>query len=283
MRVNLYTDAPHHNLALMQLSTGQKSMGNEVTLNMPVMSCDFSYASILFEKNKKMFNADLYGGPAFEDSVLTVIAGINIQANVSSFFPDYSLYPIDYSLGYTFRPCFRKCPFCKVWKMNHPDCKHHSIREFHNPDFVKICLLNNNTFFDDRWKETFEEIWDAGLVVVDQNGYDLRLMDEEKAAALKRTRFSGKIHYAWDRMQDEKEIINGLKIAPKGSVYVLIGYDTTEAEDIYRVQKIVDHGFDPYIMPYHQNRAEKRFKRFIDSFMWRKYKTIQEAWGNYKR
>jgi radical SAM superfamily enzyme YgiQ (UPF0313 family) len=272
MRVNLYTDAPHHNLALMQLSAHHKGQGDSITLNMPIMPCDYSYASVLFEKNRAMFNADEYGGPAVDDSMLSVNGAK----------PDYSLFPIRYSLGYTFRPCFRRCPFCKVWRMKHPDTEHHSIWEFHNSLFDKICLLNNNTFFDKQWRETFEEIWDANLTVVDENGYDLRLMDEEKADSLRRTRFAGKIHYAWDRMKDETAILRGLAIAPRGHVYVLIGYDTTEQEDLYRCQKIIDNGHDPYIMPYNQSKEEKRFKRFIDLFMWRKYPTIEKAWGNYK-
>ena len=273
MNVNLYTDAPKHNLALMKISAWHKQQGDNVTLNMPIMPCDYSYASILYEKNKPMFNADEYGGSAFTEPCLS--------QEIEHTKPDYSLFPIDYSLGYTFRPCFRKCVFCKVPAMNHPDNRHHSIWEFHNPHFKKICLLNNNTFFDKQWKETFEEIWDANLTVVDENGYDLRLMDEEKADALRRTRFDGRIHYAWDLMENEHQVLQGLSIAPKGTVYVLIGYNTTQAEDIYRVQKIVELGHDPYIMPYHQNKAEKRFKRFIDSFMWRKYKTIEQAWGEY--
>jgi hypothetical protein len=259
----------------MQISSYHKQLGDEVTLNMPIFPCDKSYASILFEKNVRNISADVYGGPAISNSQL--------PPEIQQCNPDYSLYPIDYSLGYTFRPCYRKCPFCKVHGMNHPDTNHHSIWEFHDPKFTKICLLNNNTFFDKDWRLTFEEIWDANLTVVDQNGYDLRLIDEEKAAALKRTKFSTQIHYAWDLMENEGKVLSGLKLTPKGSVYVLIGYNTTEAEDIYRVQKIVDNKHDPYIMPYHQSRSEKRFKRFIDTFMWRKYPTIQEAWDNYKR
>lgn len=273
MRINLYTDAPKHNLALMKISAYHKAQGNDVTLNMPIMPCDYSYASILYEKNINMFNADIYGGPAYNDEFLS--------PSVECLKPDYKLFPIDYSLGYTFRPCFRKCGFCKVPHMNHPDHFHHSIWEFHNPKFTKICLLNNNTFFDTQWKETFEEIWDAKLIVVDENGYDLRLIDDEKANALRKTKFQGRIHYAWDLMENESQVLRGLFTAPKGTVYVMTGYNTTEEEDLYRVQKIIDFGHDPYIMPYHQNKQEKRFKRFIDSFMWRKYKTVKEAWMNY--
>ena len=269
MKISLLTDAPKHNLALMQISWWHKSLGDDVKLNMPLWKADKTYASILFDWNKKKFFADEYGGPAFGGG------------NVFNCPSDNTLFNLDYSLGYTYRYCPRKCSFCKVSKLE-TSKKHWSIWNFHKSHFKKICLLNNNTFFDVRWKETFDEIRDANLTVIDENGYDLRLMDEEKAEALKRTKFQGKIHYAWDRMEDEILILRGLQIAPKGRVYVLIGFDTTREDDIYRCQKIVDLGHDPYIMPYNQNKQEKQFKRFIDSFMWRKYKSIAEAWRNYK-
>ncbi len=264
----------------MKLSAWHKANGDIISRNMPIFAADYRYASILFEKNKKRFIADEYGGPAFEGSVLPV--------EIETIKPDYDLYGKDYSLGYTFRPCYNSCDFCKVPKMNQPNTDHHSIWEFHNPKFKKICLLNNNTFQDIQWKETFQEIWDADLTVIDENGYDLRLIDDEKAAALKKTRFQGLIHFAWDRMQDESLIVYGLQILQKYKitgcrVYVLIGYDTTEKQDLHRCEIIRQNKQDPYIMPFHQNDQEKRFKRFIDTFMWRKYKTMKEAWGDYAR
>jgi hypothetical protein len=213
--------------------------------------------------------------------------------------PDYSLFKTDYSLGYSFRPCYRNCSFCKVGSIEGNDFTgngqvvgwhdqaHHSIWEFHDSKFSKICLLNNNTFLDKRWKETFEEIWDANLTVIDENGYDLRLIDDEKSAALKRTKFQGKLHFAWDRMKDEREIVSGLECLKrhkvKGSVYVLVEYDTTEAENIHRCQVLKEFGFDFYIMPYGGTQYGKAFKRFADSFMWRKFKMVGEAWKEYKR
>ncbi len=279
MKISLLTDAPKHNLALMKISTMHKKNGDTVMLNAPIFPADYTYASILFEKNKNQFIADEYGGPVFENSVLPFKMD-------DYFMPDYSLFNLKYSLGYTYRPCSNDCFFCKVPKFNHPDIDHHSIWEFHNPDFDTICLLNNNTFQDPQWKETFEEIWDEDLNVIDENGYDLRLLNDEKTAALKKTRFTSKLHFAWDRLHDEPLIIEGLKLLRKykisGSrIYVLIGYNTTREEDIYRCQKIVEYKQDPYIMPYKRTKPNRRFKRFIDSFMWRKYKTIQQAWCAY--
>lgn len=279
MKISLLTDAPKHNLALMKLSSWHKKNMDDVTLNAPIFKSDYKYASVLFEKNKNIFIADEYGGPAFIDSEL--------PDWIEEMKPDYDLFDLDYSLGYTYRPCDNSCDFCKVPKFNHPDREHHSIWEFHDHHLTNICLLNNNTFQDPNWLETFEEIWDANLTVIDENGYDLRLVDDEKVMALKKTKFKGKIHFAWDRVQDESIIVNGLKLLRKykisGSrIYVLTGYNTTIEQDIYRCQKIIDHKQDPYIMPYNRTKINVKFKRFIDTFMWRKFKTIESAWVEYK-
>ena len=270
MNINLRTDAKRHNLALMQISTYHKKSGDNVYLNM-VGSFDLTYGSWLFDFSPKEI-CDIEGGPGLDPTI--TLKGFGDCR------PDYDLYGLDFSLGYTWRYCPRQCPFCIVPKQNNPK-EHHSIWGFHEPRFKKICLLNNNTFSDSQWKETFEEIWDADLTVIDENGYDLRFLDEEKAEALRKTKFQGYRHYAWDQMQDEKRILAGLKIAPRGIVYVLIGYNTTTKEDFHRCQKIHDLGHDPYVMPYNRTKRERAFQRFINTRMYRKYKTIKEAWKDY--
>lgn len=286
MVVNLLTDAPKHNHALMKISMYHKQRGDDVYLNFPLMPADRTYVSLLFEHSIPCFAGDKLGGPAYIGGLQTGNNGSVLPGDIELCKPDYGLYKLDYSVGYSFRPCFRNCSFCKVGRMQHPDTQHHSIWEFHDSKFTKICLLNNNTFIDKNWRETFEEIWDASLTVVDENGYDLRLIDDEKAAALKRTKFQSKLHFAWDRMKDEKQIVSGLECLKRnkvrGSVYVLVEYDTTEAENIHRCQVLKDLGFDFYIMPYGGTKYGKAFKRFADSFMWRKFKTIGEAWKEYR-
>ena len=278
MKISLLTDAPKHNLALMKISNWHKQRGDTVLLNMPIIPADYTYASVLFEKNQKLFRADEYGGPAFENNIKPTLNGK----------PDYDLYPHnDFSLGYTFRGCRRKCRFCKVPKIEN-DFNHYSIWNFHDPKFKKICLLNNNTFFDKQWRETFEEIWDAGLAVIDENGYDLRLLDDEKADALHKTKWATPLHFAWDNINDEAEIIRGLKLLTKhkmrttsNGVYVLIGYDTTIDEDLHRCQVINDHGLTPYPMPFEQTKSLMAFKRFINLHYYRSYPTIKKAWLDY--
>ena len=109
MKINLLTDAPKHNLALMKISAWHKSDGDKVTLNTPLFKADYTYASVLYDRNVKRFIADEYGGPAFDNS--------RLPDEIEGMEPDYSLYPLDFSIGYTFRPCFNTCEFCKVPKM----------------------------------------------------------------------------------------------------------------------------------------------------------------------
>lgn len=127
--------------------------------------------------------------------------------------------------------------------------------------------------------------------MIDQNGYDIKLLDDEKALALKRTNFrKDRIHFSWDRIEDEARIINGFEILKKYKmnrhdvvIYVLVGFDTTEDEDFHRLQKIHDYNMSPYVMPYVKtDRHLYALKRFIDHRAYRQYPTIREAWKAYK-
>ena len=278
--INLLTDTTKHNLALMKISAFHKAQGDNVYLK-GVGSFDLTYGSWLFDFSPKGV-CDIEGGP-----------GVDIQTKLPYQFqdlrPDYDLYGLDFSLGYTWAWCPRKCSFCIVPKQQNPRV-HKSIWDFHDSRFKKICLLNNNTFSDPQWKETFKEIWDADLTVMDENGYDLRLLDDGKADALHRTKFSTPLHFAWDHMRDEAKIRRGLQLltdhklrSTSNGVYVLIGYNTTEAEDIYRCQVIHDFGLTPYPMPYKQTKRLMAFKRFVNLHYYRKYDTVGEAWDDYKK
>lgn len=279
MRINLLTDAPRHNLALMKISTYHKARGDTVTLNQPMKPCDLSYGSWLFQR---LYHTDITGGPAYDPLE-------RLPAEIGAAAPNYELYPeLDYSLGITWEWCPFKCSFCAVPKQIPPRA-HSSIRQFHNPEFGKICLLNNNTFSDPQWRETFEEVWEAGLEMIDQNGYDLRLLDEEKAEALKRTKFAGRLYFAFDRIEDEPAIKHGLeilrriKIGHRIGVFVLIGYPPgrgIDEIDIHRCQVIADYGFDPFIMIYNNsNNPQLRWFRWMThrAFTWRKM-GFRKAW-----
>ncbi|GAH06832.1 unnamed protein product, partial [marine sediment metagenome] len=249
------TDSPKHNLALMKLSTYHKNRGDEVKLNMPLWKADYIYGSWLFDGNCRE-KTDSDGGIAVNPS-------LQLPPNIEKLKPDYSLFNLNHSLGYTFRDCHRKCPFCKV-PLLPKDKTHYSIWEFHQEKFNTIELLNNNTFFDPLWEDTFKEIYKANLKIVDNNGNDLRLLDDHKAWWIKRLRWVNQPKFAWDMMKDKAKIIEGLKLLKKHKVdamiYVLMGFDTTLEEDLYRCEIINGMGFDPFPMLYKSTKQLRRFR-----------------------
>ena len=262
MQISILTpDSKIPNLAAMKISAWHKQNGDNVELNFPLIKSDMSYASILFSWTHDPI-ADIVGGPKYPH--------IKLEPEFDAMKPDYSIYPnIDYSIGYTYKACPRTCDFCIVPKQAN-DENHYSIWTFHDSKFKKISLMNNNTLADHRWRETFEEIIDADLTVIDHNGYDLRLMTDESAYYMSKVKWQGLIHVAWDYIDTKDLILKGLvKLIKYGlrnkiHCYVMIGH-TTEKEDLYRVERLRVLGIDPYVMPMNKNNNyQKRFARWCN-------------------
>ena len=68
-------------------------------------------------------------------------------------------------------------------------------------------------------------------------------------------------------MHEEKRVLRGLELYAKlatrmphgqyGTVYCLTNYDTTMEENLYRIYKLRDMGYTPYVMIYDKPSAPK--------------------------
>lgn len=260
-------------MAAMKISAFHKAMGDEVFLNFPLIKADFTYASLLFSETPDPY-ADLIGGPKYPES--------RLDPQIDNLKPDYDFYPnIDYSLGYTYKACPRSCDFCIVPKQKNSET-HYSIWTFHDARFKKICLLNNNTLADMYWRDTFQEIIDANLILI-EHGFDARLITEEVATCLSRVRFAGYLHVAWDYLEHETEILRGIKNLLDAGIkkimcYVLIGH-TTHEENMHRVKTLDALKVDPFIMPLKKHLSyQKGFARWVNHKAI--FKTVK--WEDYK-
>lgn len=280
MLINILTpDSKLPNLAAMKISAYHRDLGDQVQLNYPYFyrasKADLTYASVLFQWTPDPDSADLVGGPKYPEGLL--------PPEMDSMKPDYTIYPkIDYSIGYTYKACPRTCEFCIVPKQKLDD-RHYSIWTFHESRFKKIMLMNNNTFADPGWRETFQEIEDANLIIMDQSGYDLRLIGEEQAEWLKRLKFEGYRHFAWDYPEHESEVLMGLCNLQKAKIkeamiYVMIGH-TSHKENMDRILLIDAMGYDPFVMPL--NKSDEYQKRLA---RWCNHKAIFKSvkWENYR-
>lgn len=259
------------NLALMQLSTYYKTLGDEIGFD--VNEPDRVYVSCLFQKNvslargmPSMFpdSEVILGGSGFynKDDLHNELFTRTIPLEAQKVIPDYSLYPsMDYDFGFTTRGCFRSCPFCIVKAKEGNIHKWQHISEFHDPKHKTVHLLDNNIYgLKDWFFENTDYILENKLKLRVLPGFDIRILTEEIADRLKSIKWDGILNFAWDNFtgKDETLVINGIEILKQAGFnlrskigfYVLVGYNTTPYQDLYRCRKLKELGVNAFVMQY---------------------------------
>ncbi len=281
MRIGLI-DVDGHNypsLPLMKISAYHKQKGDSVEWYIPLIHgypsepFDRVYMSRVFgdeysQEYPYFVNAKevVKGGTGYH---IKVIDGAevfdkekhtNLPDEIEHIYPDYSLYPEhtkDTAYGFLTRGCCNDCSFCIVSKKEGLcSRKVADLSEFWNGQKY-IELLDANLLACREHMELLQQLVDSKAKVDFTQGLDARFVNERNLELLKRIDIK-RIHFAFDFMKNEKQIIKGLKLAKEKlsidyrdcSVYMLTNYDTTLEEDMYRMQKIREIGFVPDIRIY---------------------------------
>jgi len=277
MRINLIdVDGSYPNLALMKLSAYWKAQGAEVTMN----SCrpaDQVFISVVFAANmpkarkiQRALGGTIAGSGTGDYSVV-------LPPEIEHICPDYSLYGLDYSMGFTSRGCCRDCSFCIVPVKEGGLCEWSPLDEFVR--HKKVVLLDNNFLASPHWRAKLVAMTLRGLQVDFNQGLDIRLMTEEKAELL--TALAPPyLRFAWDSMDLMPAVKKGIRLLRNAGLpitrhtvgfYVLTGFDTTPKQDLYRLDYLHKLGINTHVQPYVKNRENNRLSRWGNSPMiWRK-------------
>ena len=275
MKIGLFDiDSKYHNLALMKISAYHKWRGHKVEFYQPLWhaSYDIIYCSKIFQKSNRndgYINEDMVcGGSGFE--YLTLLPDY-----IEHIRPDYTLYNLDYSLGFTTRGCIRNCKFCIVPEKEGKIKEHAEVEEFLNPKSNVVVLLDNNFLALPSHIKKLQKYIDKGWIMDFNQGLDARLVNKENAKLLAKIKHKEMIRFAWDNIKDETEIIKGLELVIKAgirprniTVYILAGFDTTFEEDLYRIQRLRDikderGSIKPYVMNYNNSLKSRKYKDFM--------------------
>jgi len=274
MRIRLIDDplAKMPNLALMKLSAWHKAQGDSVSFKEP--RPDRIYASCIFPKSR----SDILGQLSLFPSAEIRIGGYGINKaklppEIEHICPDYSLYDIDYSMGFTSRGCPRQCPWCIIPKIEGPIHDLASLSEFLRHS--RLILLDNNFLASPRCYENLRSLINQRIRVNFSQGLDIRLVDSEIVHLLSRVRYATRtfsrriLHFSFDEPDLEPSVLEGIRklkaigIKPRHLVfYVLVGFNTEFHEDLSRVKLLVREGVLPYVMRYNYNRKDHRLNAF---------------------
>jgi len=277
MKIGLFDiDSKYHNLALMKISAWHKSFGDQIEKYKPLMekTYDRVYVSKIFSKH------NIEEGYIPENSIMGG-SGFNLKIvlpyDIEHIKPDYTLYNLDYSLGFTTRGCIRNCKFCIVPEKEGKIREHAEVEEFLNPKTNVVVLLDNNFLALPSYIKKLQKYINKGWRMDFNQGLDIRLVNKENAKLLAEVKHLKQIHFAWDLMDYEKELKEGLRIIFKAGikpyrimVFVLCGFDTTFEEDLYRFNELLNLGVDPFIMIYENvDRRTKEFARWVNKRLYK--------------
>jgi len=242
------------NLALMKISAYEKQLGNSVEWCNPLFEYDRVYMSKVFT-----FTND-FDTCIRAEEIIKGGTGYDLQnklpLEVEHQYPDYELYNIkNTAYGYLTRGCPRGCEFCIVKdKEGQKTNKVADLNEFWNGQ-KEIKLLDPNLIACKEWKELMQQLIDAKAWIDFTQGLDIRLMTDEKAYMLNQVK-AKMIHFAWDNYEFKTyEYLKKFRQCFKYDfrklrVYVLTNFNTTHEQDLERVYKLKELGYDPYIMIY---------------------------------
>jgi len=275
----------------MKISEYYKQQGHTVERFEPLWidSYDKVFASTVFSFSDKSLLDDRrmeIGGTGWSIEK-------NLPPEIEAMQPDYTFYNYPHSIGFTMRGCRFNCKFCVVPKKEGRPKPFNTIEEIwtnRKSDF--IVLLDNDFFGNPQWRERVNEIKKYNLKVNFSQGLNIRIITDEQAKALASINFrniknSAKmVHFAWDRFNDEKLIDAGIARVLNAGIkpyqmtfYILIGFDTTEEQDLYRVNKLKQLGINPFVMPFNRkDHYQKRFTRWVNhkaifkSVNWKEYR-----------
>ena len=288
LRIGLI-DVDGHNfpsLPLMKISAYHKSKGDSVEWYEPLIHgfpnepMDIVYMSRVFGDEyssdyQYFVNAKevVKGGTGYH---IKVIDGAevfdsenhkNLPDEIEHIYPDYSLYPEltkDTAYGFLTRGCCNNCSFCIVSKKE-GRCSHKvaNLSEFWNGQ-KHIKLLDPNLLACKEHMELLQQLVDSKAKVDFTQGLDARFVTKENLKLLKQVNIE-MLHFAFDFMKFEKQIVIGLTLAKeilqinerKAIVYMLTNYDTTIEEDLYRVEQIRKLGYMPDVRIYRKSSLPK--------------------------
>lgn len=272
MKIGLVDVDGHNfpNIALMKIASWHRLQGDTAEWAFPFESYDRIYMSKVFtftpdDRTAYQCSDIRRGGTGYD---IKSRLPEEIERHTGLAYDLYSQYP--FSVQIYSRGCIRHCPFCLV---HDKEGNIHPVEPMQwNSRAQWIEVLDNNFFANPEWRKAVEDL-KAQKIPVKLHGVDIRIMDEEQAKALNSLRLKGYVHIAWDLPQidltEQLEAITRYIKPYKIACYVLVGYNSTREQDLYRLQTLKRLCIMPFVQPFRDYTNQRKPSQYeLDLARW---------------
>lgn len=288
-KIGVWSDC--HNfpsLPLMKLSAYHKSKNDTVEFVDRFKHYDKIYASKVFSFTPDIEDSGVVSADEIEKGgtgyCISVVNGKelfdknkdkSLPHEIEHIYPDYSLYPeYQYAVGFLTRGCPRGCNFCVVAKKEGRYSRQVAdLSEFFREQ-KEIKLLDPNILACRNHESLLQQLESSGAWVDFTQGLDVRLTNPDNISLLNKIK-TKMLHFAWDNpKQDLTECFKlfsehtKIKDSKRKKVYVLTNFDSNISEDLYRIYTLRDLGYDPYVMIYQKENADRthrNLQRYVNN------------------
>lgn len=280
------------NLALMKISTFYKEKGYEVewfdlaeqhNYESIFLSKIFTYTEVApivkhIDKNKL-----ISGGTGIDESTKLLYEIEQCKA-------DYSIYNVDYAIGFLTRGCNNACNWCIVPRKEGNVHLANSINDIVRTDTQKVLLLDNNILQYEYHLDVLNDIIDSNFKIDFNQGMDIRRINNDNAKLLSRIKWIKYIRFSCDSVSQVEYFAKNLKILmnygiaeSRFFIYLLVK-DISDAEKRVQFFRENFNKVTIYAQAYRDfenkviiTKEQKEFcQRYIYSGKWRKTK-----WNDY--
>jgi hypothetical protein len=276
-------DSSIPNLALHKIKMFHKKQGDEIIWNNELFSyvADKIYVSCVFTKNKdkcrEWEGRAFIGGTGYDLSVKLPEEIENMKPRIN--------------FGFTTRGCIRKCEFCFVPAKEGLIRSVGDLYDIWDGKSKEVVLMDNNILaMPSHFKFICSQLRKEKIKVDFNQGLDIRLLTDELAEELATIRHISDIRFAWDNIKDEQSIRRGVELLKKhkckrGMFYVIVGFNSTIEEDLYRFQTLKGLGQRAYCMRYENVTNIREYSdmaswvnqvRFFESMTFERYKECRK-------
>lgn len=275
--IGIYPLEPQYlNIALEKVRLFYRVQGIQVETYYPLFKDHYEkvYCSSIFTYSDKSY---------VTDDMICGDTGFNLNTTLPE---EIEMMKPKINVGFISRGCCRNCPFCVVPEKEGAVHPVGDIYDFWDGEAKQITILDNNILaLPGHFQMIANELKTAGIKADFNQGFDIRLINDWNAKILGEMKHTRYYHFGWDLMNYTTDVLAGIDILkkyikPKRLLFlVLIGYNTIEEQDLYRVQTLNDLGVECFVQIYNNIKTDYTFnfarwvnrKAIFKTVTWKEY------------